>query len=151
MRVKEQSAFDALVEKYYKELQELQENREISESARDKAIVRVQNKYQDKFAFYGSAILCDADGDTSSDEGLIDSDPVPLTSELREFIWRHKDRLRQINVIKESTIKRSCVVCGEVIHGLGLTDVLDAGISVCWDCCDENAYFDHGVALIDYI
>lgn len=151
MGVNEQSAFNALVEKYYKEMQEIQSNRSITESVRDNKIDALQRKYQDQFSYFGTSILCNAGEELGEDDGLLDSDPVPLTSELREFIQRYTQKLKQINVIKESTIHRSCIVCGETIKGLGLTDMSDAGVSVCWNCSDEHAYMDHGIALIDYI
>ena len=42
MGVNEQSAFNALVEKYYKEMQEIQSNRSITESVRDNKIDALQ-------------------------------------------------------------------------------------------------------------
>ena len=77
MGVNEQSAFNALVEKYYKEMQEIQSNRSITESVRDNKIDALQRKYQDQFSYFGTSILCNAGEELGEDDGLLDSDPVP--------------------------------------------------------------------------
>ena len=72
-------------------------------------------------------------------------------SEIRQVQRDFTGALEYAGTIKSSCVKRTCICCGKPIVGLGLTDFRDAGLSICFDCCTDNNYFNDDIRLINYL
>lgn len=106
-------------------------------------VQEIQEKYSDYFVNAGTEILKGyKEKEDSPDERVVCFDRIMTTEDNKLHIRNaNLENLIKTGMCIHMDAPVRCVCCAKEIHGFGLT-VLTDNSYICFDCCDDDNYFD---------
>lgn len=138
-----EKAFKNLVKNYNRQIASAEKNDDYEE------IRRIQKNFSGAFEYYGTLII--ESNPEVKEQTIQYGENVYLSDNVRHYLNKHKKSFISRGIIETSGIKRMCFCCGNKIIGLGLTDFSNSCLSICFECCNKDNYFNDEVKLINYV
>ena len=143
---------DVQIEKSFRRIERNYNRRLAVASANDNMseIRQVQRDFTGALEYYAEVFL-EHNAKADDNETNVQEIDIYFSDRVKRYLVMHKRQFIDAGTIKSSCVKRTCICCGKTIVGLGLTDFRDAGLSICFDCCTDNNYFNDDIRLINYL